>query len=240
MLRPRSAAGRQSLLAAPRPLRRHLLPLLARLGQPDRNRLLAALHPAAFAASTTLRCPTLVASHLVLDVGAGAPRISPCPSLGHIALPGQSAAKTTRARCLQVGGGRKVPFGAHARRGDPFTRAARTQRDYLFSSMDDIRRAIIGRLALSLHARASLSLDASATRLQGIARRACQLPAQAVRVVVHGDVPRNSRLSQRGQHGVSKAATRGRLNRRSAVLLPEYGEHIIIARPGDRDTTMLV
>src|SRR6266705_2168569 len=91
MLRPRSATGRASLLAAPRP-RRHLLSLLARLGQPDRNRLFAALHLASPAAWTAPGCAALVAAHLVPDVRSGAWRISPRPSLGpslgHAILPG--------------------------------------------------------------------------------------------------------------------------------------------------------
>src|SRR5438132_3371044 len=91
MLRPRSAAGRQSLLAAPRP-RRHLLSLLARLGQPDRNRLLAALHLAGPAARTAPGRAALVVAHLGPNVRSRAWRISPRPSLGpslgHVTLPG--------------------------------------------------------------------------------------------------------------------------------------------------------
>src|SRR5258707_904980 len=76
MLRPRSAAGRTSLFAAPRP-RRHLLSLLARLGQPDRNRLLATPHLASPAAWTAPGRAALVAAHLVPDVRSRAWRISP-------------------------------------------------------------------------------------------------------------------------------------------------------------------
>src|SRR5712671_3029454 len=90
MLQPRSAAGRHSLLAAPR-FRRHLLSLLARLGKPNRNRLLAALHLASPAAWTAPGCAALVAAHLVPDVRSRASRISPRPlgpSFGHVTLPG--------------------------------------------------------------------------------------------------------------------------------------------------------
>src|SRR5207245_9422822 len=101
MLRPRSATGRQTLLAAPRP-RRHLLSLLARLGQPDRNRLLAALHLAGSAAWTAPGCAALVAAHLVPDIRSRALRISPRPSLGpslgHVTLPGSVSSEKQYGR----------------------------------------------------------------------------------------------------------------------------------------------
>src|SRR5262245_31765852 len=77
-------------------------------------------------------------------------------------------------------------------------------------------------------------------KLEGIARRARQLPAQTRGVVVDRDVSRNSRLGQRGQYGVSKTASRRWLDHRSALLLPRYGEDVIIARPGDRDLSVFV
>src|SRR5258705_381357 len=97
---PRSAAGGCRLLLTPHRPRRHLLSLLARLGQRDCNGLLAALHPATLAAWTAPGCATLVASHLLLDIRASAPRISPCPSLGrslgHVLSRDQSAAKNNK------------------------------------------------------------------------------------------------------------------------------------------------
>src|SRR5262245_18969148 len=78
------------------------------------------------------------------------------------------------------------------------------------------------------------------TRLQRIAGRTRQLPAQTVSIIVDRDVPRDRRLGQRGQHGVAKATTRRWLDRRSAVLMPDYGEHVVVAGPGDRDAAMLV
>src|SRR5215475_12422563 len=78
------------------------------------------------------------------------------------------------------------------------------------------------------------------SRLQGVARRTRQLPAQTGRLVVDRDVSGNSCFGQRGQYGVSKAATLRWHNSRSAALLPGYGEHIVIARPGYRDLPICV
>src|SRR5262245_19983398 len=65
---------------------RHLLALLARLGECDGDRLLAAFHLAAFSTLAALRFSPLVAVHLALHFGAGAARIFPFPFLGHTRL----------------------------------------------------------------------------------------------------------------------------------------------------------
>jgi len=50
------------------PFARHLLALLARLRQADRDGLLAAFDLAAFAAASALRGSALIAPHLAFDV----------------------------------------------------------------------------------------------------------------------------------------------------------------------------
>ena len=82
--------------------------------------------------------------------------------------------------------------------------------------------------------------DGAMSRLQGVARRARQLPAQTGRLVVDRDVSRDGRFRQRGQHGVSKAATLRWHNSRPAMLLPVYGEQVVIAGPGDCDLPIRV
>src|SRR5262245_2731665 len=77
-----TARSRWRLLLLPR----HLLALLARLGERNGNRLLAAFHLAAFSALAALRFSSLVAVHLALHFGAGAGRIFPFPLLGHTSL----------------------------------------------------------------------------------------------------------------------------------------------------------
>src|SRR5262245_423430 len=67
-------------------LPRHLLALLACLGERDGDRLLAAVHLAAFSALVALGFSALVAVHLALHFGAGAGRIFPFPLLGHASL----------------------------------------------------------------------------------------------------------------------------------------------------------
>src|SRR5262245_7397879 len=73
---------------------RHLLALLARLGECDGDRLLAAFHLAAFSTLAALRFSPLVAVHLALHFGAGAARIFSFPLLGHTSLRKIDAVKT--------------------------------------------------------------------------------------------------------------------------------------------------
>src|SRR5262245_26618709 len=67
-------------------LARDFLALLARLGERDGDRLLAAFHLAAFPALAALRLSPLVAVHLALHFGACAGRVFAFPLLGHISL----------------------------------------------------------------------------------------------------------------------------------------------------------
>src|SRR5688572_19101572 len=57
-------------------LARNLLAFLSRLRQPDGDRLLAALHPAASAAASAFCGAALVAAHLAFDIPAGAAAIA--------------------------------------------------------------------------------------------------------------------------------------------------------------------
>src|SRR5689334_17126409 len=76
---------------------------------------------------------------------------------------------------------------------------------------------------------------ARAGGLKRVAHGAGELPLETARLVIERYVPRDSRFGQRGQHCVTEAVARGLLDRRAAVLLPGYREHIIIAAPGDGD-----
>src|SRR5690348_6402917 len=64
-------------------LLRHLLAFLTRLGQADRNRLLAALDSAAPAASAASRGAAFITMHLALHIASRTAGISAFPSLGH-------------------------------------------------------------------------------------------------------------------------------------------------------------
>jgi hypothetical protein len=62
----------------------------------------------------------------------------PCHSPGRI-----SSEKQLGPDGYKLEAGARFLSARMPRRGDPSTRAARIQPDYLFSSMDDIRRAIV-------------------------------------------------------------------------------------------------
>jgi hypothetical protein len=73
-----------------RSLLRDPFAFLSRLGQADRDRLLAALDLSASAAPPAARGAALIAPHFALDILAGAARVSSSP-LRHCCLPGTSS-----------------------------------------------------------------------------------------------------------------------------------------------------
>src|SRR3954471_22810126 len=75
-----------SLRGGPLLLFWHLLALLPRFGESDRDGLFPALHLSAFSALATLCLPALVAVHLTLDLRARSSRIFALPLLRHLIL----------------------------------------------------------------------------------------------------------------------------------------------------------
>src|SRR6266540_2363597 len=85
----------RELFLLPTRFARDLLSLLARFGEPDGNRLLAALDLSATAAFAALERATLAAPHGAFDVARRGARIFSCheisPQLGRLTRPATSA-----------------------------------------------------------------------------------------------------------------------------------------------------